>query len=216
MATEKLYMESIDACYQKEFEATVTSVDENSVVLDRTLFYPEGGGQLGDQGVLKQGNSEVKVLDTKISEDVVLHFTNSSLEIGQVRGQVDWERRKQLMDHHTAIHVVGGATRELLGPHIWQAGSNKGALYARIDVTHHSRINRDLLNDIEDRANEIISSNLFIEKLVLTREEADSKFSFDIYQGGPPKHDIIRIIKIGAVNAILNYQVLHVQMLDVS
>ena len=179
------------------FSNEVEEIPQYIIILDRTLFYPEGGGQLGDQGVLKQGNSEVKVLDTKISGDVVLHFTDSSLEIGQVRGQVDWERRKQLMDHHTAIHVVGGATRELLGPHIWQAGSNKGALYARIDVTHHSRINRDLLNNIEDKANEIISSNLLIEKLVLSRAEADSKFGFDIYQGGPPKHDQIRIIKIG-------------------
>ncbi|MFL2958410.1 MAG: alanine--tRNA ligase [Candidatus Thalassarchaeaceae archaeon] len=179
------------------FSNEVAEIPQYIIILDRTLFYPEGGGQLGDQGVLKQGNSEVKVLDTKISGDVVLHFTNSSLEIGQVKGQVDWERRKQLMDHHTAIHVVGGATRELLGPHIWQAGSNKGALYARIDVTHHSRINRNLLNNIEDKANEIISSNLLIEKLVLTRAEADSKFGFDIYQGGPPKHDQIRIIKIG-------------------
>jgi alanyl-tRNA synthetase len=179
------------------FSNEVEEIPQYIITLDRTLFYPEGGGQLGDQGVLKQGDSEVKVLDTKISGDVVLHFTNSYLEIGKITGQVDWERRKQLMDHHTAVHVVGGATRELLGPHIWQAGSNKGALYARIDVTHHSRINRDLLNDIEDKANEIISSNLLIEKLVLTREEADSKFNFDIYQGGPPKHDQIRIIKIG-------------------
>ena len=166
------------------------------VILDRTLFYPEGGGQLGDQGILKQANCEVKVLDTKISGNVVLHFTDSSLEIGQVEGSINWERRKQLMDHHTAIHVVGGSTRELLGPHIWQAGSNKGARYARIDVTHHSRINRELLNRIEDRANDIISKNSKIEKLVLSRAEADSRFGFEIYQGGPPKHDQIRIIKI--------------------
>ena len=179
------------------FSNEVEEIPQYIITLNRTLFYPEGGGQLGDQGVLKQGNSEVKVLDTKISGNVVLHFTNSPLEIGKITGQVDWDRRKQLMDHHTAVHVVGGATRDLLGPHIWQAGSNKGALYARIDVTHHSRINRVLLNDIEDRANEIISSNLLIEKLILTREEADSKFNFDIYQGGPPKHDQIRIIKIG-------------------
>lgn len=167
------------------------------IILDRTLFYPEGGGQLGDQGVLKQGDLEVKVLDTKISGDVVLHFTNSNLRKGNVHGQVNWERRKQLMDHHSAIHVVGGATRELLGPHIWQAGSNKGALYARLDVTHHSRINRQLLNQIEDRTNEIISRNISIEKLFLTRAEADSKFGFDIYQGGPPKLENIKIIKIG-------------------
>ncbi len=179
------------------FSNEVNGVPKYIIILNRTLFYPEGGGQLGDQGALSQFSSEAKVLDTKISEGVVLHFTDAPLEIGNVRGRINWNRRKQLMDHHTAVHVVGGATRELLGPHIWQAGSNKGANYARIDVTHHSRIDSKLLNTIEDKANEIINSNLKIEKLVLSRADADNKFGFEIYQGGPPKHDEIRIIKIG-------------------
>jgi alanyl-tRNA synthetase len=101
------------------------------------------------------------------------------------------------MDHHTAIHIVGGASRELLGPHVWQAGSSKGARYARLDITHYSRLSREELDKIEDRANEVVSSNLGIEKILLDRSEADTSFGFEIYQGGPPKHQEIRIIKIG-------------------
>ena len=100
-------------------------------MLDRTLFYPEGGGQLGDQGTL----GKAKVLDTRIENGVIYHLTNCSVEEGGISGQIDWERRRQLMDHHTAVHIVGGSARAILGPHIWQAGSNKGGRYARIDLT---------------------------------------------------------------------------------
>ncbi|MBT4392092.1 MAG: alanine--tRNA ligase [Euryarchaeota archaeon] len=179
------------------FSNEVKELPTHAIILDRTLFYPEGGGQLGDQGFLMQDNKKIKVFDTKIYDGMVLHFTNCSVPIALISGSVNWARRKQLMDHHTAIHIVGGATRELLGPHIWQAGSNKGEMYARLDVTHYSRISRDMLDKIEDRANEIIIENLNIEKLLLNRGDADKRFNFDIYQGGPPKYDKIRIIKIG-------------------
>ena len=163
------------------------------VVLDRTLFYPEGGGQLGDQGTL----GKAKVVDTRIENGVIYHLTNCSVEEGGISGQIDWERRRQLMDHHTAVHIVGGSARAILGPHIWQAGSNKGGRYARIDLTHHSRLSRDDLDKIEDHANNIIAKNPVVEKLVLDRAEADLQFGFELYQGGPPKHSQIRIIKIG-------------------
>ncbi len=163
------------------------------VVLDRTLFYPEGGGQLGDQGTL----GKAKVVDTRIENGVIYHLTNCSVEEGGISGQIDWERRRQLMDHHTAVHIVGGSARAILGPHIWQAGSNKGGRYARIDLTHYSRLSRDDLDKIEDHANDIIAKNPVVEKLVLDRAEADLQFGFELYQGGPPKHSQIRIIKIG-------------------
>ena len=163
------------------------------VVLDRTLFYPEGGGQLGDQGIL----GKAKVVDTRIENGVIYHLTNCSVEEGGISGQIDWERRRQLMDHHTAVHIVGGSARAILGPHIWQAGSNKGGRYARIDLTHYSRLSRDDLDKIEDHANDIIAKNPVVEKLVLDRAEADLQFGFELYQGGPPKHSQIRIIKIG-------------------
>ena len=169
----------------------------HAVVLDRTLFYPEGGGQLGDQGILIQNDSSVAVFDTRAEGGVIVHLTDSPLSPGPTRGVVDWGRRKQLMDHHTAVHIVGGSAREVLGPHIWQAGSNKGARYARLDITHHSRLTRDQLDSIEDRANEIVELNPGIDKLVMDRAEADATFGFEIYQGGPPKHSQIRIIRFG-------------------
>jgi len=175
----------------------VLGVPTHAVVLDRTLFYPEGGGQLGDQGMLAQNGAAANVVDTRVENGVILHLTDAPLEGGSAKGVVDWERRKQLMDHHTAVHIVGGSAREVLGPHVWQAGSNKGARYARLDITHHSRLTREALDTIEDRANEIVEANPGIEKLVMDRADADATYGFDIYQGGPPKHSQIRIIKIG-------------------
>ena len=128
---------------------------------------------------------------------MIIHFTDGSLSRGKVDAEVNDVRRRQLMDHHTAVHIVGGAAREILGPHIRQAGSNKGQKYARIDLTHHSRMSRDLLDQIEDRANDIIQLNPKVQKIILDRAEADAKVGFEIYQGGPPKHQEIRIIKIG-------------------
>jgi len=188
---------SSDAVDLLNLSSEVRGSPTHAVILDRTLFYPEGGGQLGDQGILTQNSEVADVVDTRSENGVILHLTQAPLERGQTSGTVDWERRRQLMDHHTAIHVVGGSAREVLGTHVWQAGSNKGARYARLDITHHSRLTRDDLDTIEDRANEIIQENPPIEKLVMDRVEADSKFGFGIYQGGPPKHAQIRIIKIG-------------------
>ena len=163
--------------------------------MNRTLFYPEGGGQLGDSGTLTNGKT-VKVLDSRINEGVVLHLTDGPLE-GEVSGGINIDRRRQLMDHHTSVHIVGGSARAILGPHIWQAGSNKGERYARLDVTHYQRLTRLQLDEIEDHANEIISQDLPVEKMVLDRADADAQFGFELYQGGPPKHKQIRVIKIG-------------------
>ena len=186
-----------DMISQLTFSGEVESLPSYAIVTDRTLFYPEGGGQLGDQGRFLQNGKESPVLDTKSQEGVVLHFTANPLKLGKVKGTLNRERRKQLMDHHTAVHIVGGAARHILGPHIWQAGSNKGARYARLDITHHSRLTRKEIEAIEDLANNIVDSNLKINKEVLDRSDADRKYGFDIYQGGPPKHSRIRVISIG-------------------
>ena len=171
----------------------VTNIPTHYVVLDRTLFYPEGGGQLGDQGSL----GGAKVCDTRVENGIIYHLTDGPVEIGEISGKVSWDRRRQLMDHHTAVHIVGGSARELLGPHVWQAGSNKGERYARIDLTHFSRLSRDELNRIEDFSNDVIASDVQVEKLEMPREEADGLFGFDLYQGGPPKSNLIRVIRIG-------------------
>ncbi len=175
-----------------EFSPEVMGVPTHAIVLDHTLFYPEGGGQLGDTGTLGGKN----VIDTRVENSTIIHLTDGPLS-GTVEGEISWQRRKQLMDHHSAVHVIGGSARALLGPHIWQAGSSKGERYARLDVTHYQRLTRDDLNQIEDHANELISSNYLIEKLVMDRADADAQFGFELYQGGPPKHSQIRVIRIG-------------------
>ena len=198
-SAEVIYCGEINSEYDKiSFSNEVIDTPSHFVILDRTLFYPEGGGQLGDQGYFYQDeNQRINVLDTKVEDGVIIHFTDGFLRNGKIDAEVDSTRRRQLMDHHTAVHIVGGAARDILGPHIRQAGSNKGQRYARIDLTHHSRMSRDLLDKIEDKANDIVQSNPKVEKIILDRAEADARFGFDIYQGGPPKHQEIRIIKIG-------------------
>jgi|TARA_B100000427_G_scaffold102172_1_gene84374 alanyl-tRNA synthetase len=197
-SAEVIYCDVLKNGYDKiSFSNEVIAEPSHFVILDRTLFYPEGGGQLGDQGYFYQDESQITVLDTKVEDGVIIHFTDGFLRNGKIDAEVDYTRRRQLMDHHTAVHIVGGAARDILGPHIRQAGSNKGQRYARIDLTHHSRMSRDLLDEIEDKANDIVQSNPKVEKIILHRAEADARFGFDIYQGGPPKHQEIRIIKIG-------------------
>ncbi|MBS72403.1 MAG: alanine--tRNA ligase [Thermoplasmata archaeon] len=168
----------------------------HGVILDKTLFYPEGGGQLSDFGTLTNGKT-VRVLDSRSESGIIIHLTDGEIQNGKVSGKINSIRRNQLMDHHTSVHIVGGSARAILGPHIWQAGSNKGEKYARLDITHFERLTRNQLNQIEDHANNVIESDIAVQKLVLDRAEADSEFGFNLYQGGPPKHQQVRIIKIG-------------------
>ena len=203
--TIPLYYENVS---QQNFEASVLSclplvgddVPEGAthgIVLDRTCFYPEGGGQEGDYGTLTTDSASYPVLDTRKVGELVVHLCTGSFEVGDmVHGEIDWERRRQLMDHHTSVHIVGGAARKLLGPHIYQAGANKSVESARLDITHHRRLTRKDLDAIESLANEIVQNVSRTEKLTLDRKDADRKFGFDLYQGGAPKGSDIRILRI--------------------
>jgi alanyl-tRNA synthetase len=188
---------------QAEVLACVEAGDEGPhgaswvVVLDQTLFYPEGGGQEGDQGQIINESTTVSVLDTTKQGSLVLHFTDAPVEVGvEVTCVLDWRRRKQLMDHHTAVHIVGGAARKLLGPHIFQAGSHLSVESGRLDITHFHRLTRQDLDAMEDLANEVLATVASTEKSELNRKDADLVHGFDLYQGGAPKGDSIRILKI--------------------
>jgi len=204
-ATVPLYYDDVS---QQNFEASVLAslclVGEDlpakathGIVLDRTCFYPEGGGQEGDYGTLTCDSASHSVLDTRKVGDLILHLTTGPFEVGDmVHGELNWNRRKQLMDHHTSVHIVGGAARKLLGPHIYQAGANKSTESARLDITHHKRLSRSDLDAIEALANEVVQNVPRTEKMTLDRKDADRKFGFDLYQGGAPKGGEIRILRI--------------------
>ena len=197
-----------DDVNQRSFEASVLAclpligeeIPEkatHAVVLDRTCFYPEGGGQEGDYGTLSSDSSAHSIVDTRKVGNLILHLSSGPFEVGDmVHGELDWARRRQLMDHHTSVHIVGGAARKLLGPHIYQAGANKSVESARLDITHHRRLTRADLDEIESMSNEIIQQVQRTEKTTLNRRDADRKYGFDLYQGGAPKGSDIRILRI--------------------
>ncbi|NHN46084.1 alanine--tRNA ligase [Halostella sp. JP-L12] len=196
--TDRLYYEDQQGT---EFEAVVLDVFEREdgydVVLDQTMFYPEGGGQPADTGTLSSDDATAEVTDVQIEDGVVLHRTDEDPGKGDfVRGQIDVGRRRQLMRHHTATHVVIHAARQVLGDHIRQAGAQKGVDSSRIDVNHYDRISREEVKEIERVANELVMENTSVTQEWPHRNEAEAEHGFDLYQGGIPPGTNIRLIHV--------------------
>ena len=194
--TDRLYYEDQD---RMEFEAMVLDVFEREggydVVLDQTMFYPEGGGQPADHGTLSTDDVTADVVDTQIVGDVVVHRTDANPGKGEfVRGTVDAQRRRRHMRHHTATHLVGHAARQVLGDHIRQAGAQKSTDSARLDVKHYESITREQVKEIEQLANEYVMNNVPVDQEWVDRNDAEAKYGFDIYQGGIPEGEQIRLI----------------------
>jgi len=201
--TEALYYEDQE---RTDFEAVVLDVFEREedgdveydVVLDQTRFYPEGGGQPADRGTLSTDDATVQVIDVQKKDGVILHRTDENPGKGQfVRGQVDFDRRQRLMAHHTATHVVVHAARQVLGEHVRQAGAQKGTQSSRIDIRHYERIDRETAKEIERVANEVVRDNTTVHQEWPDRHEAEAQHGFDLYQGGIPAGENIRLIHVG-------------------
>ncbi|NUB90139.1 alanine--tRNA ligase [Haloterrigena sp. SYSU A121-1] len=196
--TEKLYYDDQE---RTQFEAVVLDVFEREegydVVLDQTMFYPEGGGQPSDTGTLSTDDTTVEVEDVQIEDGVILHRTDDDPGKGElVNGQIDGSRRRQLMRHHTATHIVIHAARQVLGEHIRQAGAQKGVDSSRIDVRHYDRISRADVKEIESLANELVMDNTQVTQDWPDRHDAESEHGFDLYQGGIPPGEQIRLIQV--------------------
>jgi alanyl-tRNA synthetase len=193
--TTKLYYEDTYGG-QKPFTAKVLDIVDNKwLVLDRTHFYPEGGGQVADIGTL----NDLKVLDTQMENQRVFHHVDniSSFKIGQkVIGIVDWERRYHLMKLHSATHLVNWASKEVLGPHIWQAGARKLPDKATLDITHYKSLSYEETQKIERLVNYHINEKSIESKIeIYPRTEAEEKFGMEIYQGGAIPHTELRIVQ---------------------
>ena len=197
--TERLYYDDQDAT---SFEAVVLDVFEREegydVVLDQTMFYPEGGGQPADHGMLSSDEHTVHVVDVQRRNGVIYHTTDRNPGKGEiVRGAIDADRRFRLMAHHTATHLIGHAAREVLGDHVRQAGAQKGEKRARLDIRHFERLTRADEKAIEHRANQLVRENLRVKSSWPERNEAEATYGFDIYQGGIPPGEQVRLIEIG-------------------
>ncbi|AEH25037.1 alanine--tRNA ligase [Pyrococcus yayanosii] len=194
--TRTLYYEDP---FMKEFKAKVLRVIDNWLVLDQTAFYPEGGGQPYDTGVLVVDGEEVKVTNVQKVGKVILHKVEEPEKFKEgmtVHGKLDWDRRIQHMRHHTGTHVLMGALVRVLGKHVWQAGSQLHTDWARLDISHYKRITEEELREIERLANSIVMENRPVKWEWLPRTEAEQKYGFRLYQGGVVPGRVIRVLKI--------------------
>ncbi|MCW4009110.1 MAG: alanine--tRNA ligase [Candidatus Bathyarchaeota archaeon] len=189
--------------YTREWNAKVLKiVNSEYAVLDRTCFYPEGGGQPADHGYFAYGGGvQAEVVDVQKVGRVVLHKikTENALpsEGTTVKGILDWERRHALMKAHTGTHLVNGAARRVLGEHVWQSGTQKGLESTRLDISHYRRLTPEEVNRIEVLANEAILANMPVETTWFPRNEAEARYGFRLYQGGAVPGKEIRVVKTG-------------------
>lgn len=165
--TEKLY--EIDS-HQKEFDAEVLSCEPEGkgykVVLSRTAFFPEGGGQYADTGML----GDAYVYDVQEKEKVLCHMTQKPFAAGEpVHGKIDWEKRFVRMQQHTGEHIISGLVHGRFGYN--NVGFHLGADYCTMDFD--GPITKEELREIELEANRIVYQNLDIEILYPSKEELE-------------------------------------------
>lgn len=162
----------------KDDTAMAQKQDEVKIILDKTPFYAEGGGQVGDTGVLVTENARVTIKDTKKIADVFIH--SGIVEEGQIRPgeivelKIDKERRLSIMRHHTATHLLQAALRKILGNHVQQQGSLVEETRLRFDFTHPQPIKKNEISAIENLINGYVLSCDNIDKNVMSFQEAKS------------------------------------------
>jgi misacylated tRNA(Ala) deacylase len=167
--TELLY--ALDA-YLREFDAIVVGLSPDGwVVLDRTAFYPSGGGQPHDTGTLSWQDGTAGVLEVRKQEGLVLHrIEGDQPSVGtRVHGQIDWERRYALMRHHTALHAMSGVIYQLYGSTV-----TGGQMYpdrARMDFEMPD-LSAERLQAIEARTNELLAEGRPVSVQILPRSQA--------------------------------------------
>jgi len=150
---------------------------DGEVILDRTPFYAEAGGQVGDTGTLVQGNSHLTINDT-VSPAGGLIVHRASVDRGavcvgdEVTAQVDVEKRDATRRNHTATHLLHAALREVLGTHVKQAGSVVAPNYLRFDFSHFQPVTRDEIAELERLVNYQILRNETVQTEILSLEEA--------------------------------------------
>lgn len=203
--TKKLYYKRREP-YRKnsetkhfEFKANIEAIIEDKwIVLDQTMFYPQGGGQKHDVGKINNN----QVTEVQKQSGVILHkVPDHNLETDQkIKGVVNGHKRKQLTQHHSATHIVNAAAQEILGNHIYQAGAKKTLEKGRLDITHYEKPTEKEIRKIEDEVNEIIKENHKINVKEMKKSEAEQKYGFRIYQGGAPPGNQIRLIEIEEID----------------
>ncbi|VFE14154.1 alanine--tRNA ligase [Clostridioides difficile] len=174
--------------------------DKVSIVLDNTTFYPEGGGQVGDCGLITNENLVLEVLNTKKgANNSIKHIgiiKSGSISNGdKVKTLVDRETRMSAARNHSATHLLHKALREVLGEHVNQAGSLVTPERLRFDITHFEAISNEELKVIEEKVNNVILSSLDIKCDIMNIKEAKEKGATALF--GEKYGDEVRVVSMG-------------------
>ena len=172
---------------------------EFSLVLDKTPFYAESGGQVGDVGIITGGDAAVTVLDTKKTDGVYIHFcrmVNGTLKKGDtVRAEINETKRVATMRNHSAAHLLQAALRTVLGKHVEQAGSYVDEQHVRFDFTHFAAVTPEELRAVES----LVNSHILLGEPVTTTlsdiESAKKMGAMALF--GEKYGDVVRVVKMG-------------------
>ena len=184
-----------------ERDEFATSDSEVVIVLNKTPFYGESGGQAGDTGVIKNDNATLEVTATgKTPDGVVLHIarfiSGDSIALGdKVHAQIDVEKREATRRNHTAAHLLQAALRKHLGSHVEQAGQLVNSEEMRFDFTHFSALSCDELKAIEREVNETILKGIPVETREMPIEEAKKLGAMALF--GEKYGDVVRVVSAG-------------------
>jgi alanyl-tRNA synthetase len=169
-----------------------------ALVLDRTPFYAESGGQVGDHGEITGNGFTIRVEDTQKQGDSVVHVGSfvegSRVADPSVRAAVSQEERKATARNHTATHLLHKALRETIGPHVNQAGSLVAPERLRFDFTHFEALTPEQLDAIEEKVNAKVRENLTVEKFRTSLREAKAMGATALF--GEKYGDEVRVVKI--------------------
>ena len=168
------------------------------IVLDATPFYPEGGGQVGDKGMLVSANEVIEIIDTKKENNLILHFAKSLPEnVNAVFvAKVNTKLRTATSKNHSATHLMHLALRTILGTHVEQKGSLVNPNYLRFDFSHFAKVTDDEIRQVEDFVNARIAEQLaLVEYRNLPIQEAMAKGAMALF--GEKYGDTVRMIEFG-------------------
>ncbi|MBN1793686.1 MAG: alanine--tRNA ligase [Candidatus Omnitrophica bacterium] len=184
----------------------VNGPGEALILLDKTVFYPEGGGQTGDRGYLYAGGETAKIIDTKKVNAHILHYVRlpqrAAVAVGQkVRVSVDRERRHAIARNHTATHLLQAALREILGQHIQQAGSKVTDSGLSFDFYHPEKLSQETIREVE----QVVQRHIFLDEAVdasiMDIEKARELGALAFF--GEKYGEKVRVLRVGGYSAEL-------------
>ena len=167
--TEELFLKD---AYLERFKARVVGLDGREVVLDKTAFYPGGGGQPADKGMLGIGPVRASVVDARREGGGIVHVLDTAIPdtVGELNGELDWDRRFAHMRYHTALHALSGIIWKAFGAKV--TGGQMRPDRARMDFSFPGEWTADVVGEIERLTNEALEEDRLVRVYELPREEA--------------------------------------------